>query len=150
MYRGNIKNVISTLIQIVVGEFIWIVFLLSISETLTNILFDSFQCLIIPVIIAMLVFCVKNRKNLKFKKENLKSKSSYTRLFSRLAVVFVFLAIQFILERLDAANRLSGITSLHTLPYLLCNVMLSIIVSLYPVTYGLLELLFTDTMKKTD
>lgn len=150
MYRRNIKSALSALIQIIVGEFIWIAFLLSISEKLQNILFSSFHFLIVPVIAAILVFCLKNRNHIKLKKENLKSKYSYVRLFSRLAVVFIFLVIQFIFERLGTSYRLAEITSWDTLPYLLCNVMLSITVSLYPVTYGIMELLFAETMKNSD
>lgn len=145
MNCGNKKAICGTLMQIVVCELFLTGFIFS--RMLGNSVFEVFCYLILPLGGAILLCFLRNKKHFKFRKENMKIKSSYVRFGERIAVILIFLVIEIVLEKLDAANWLSGKwiwngELLEKIPHILCNLMAAFVVSVFPTTYAVVEWLF--------
>lgn len=112
--------------------------------------FELFYGVFMPIILAVLFCFLRNKGNFHFRMVNIKSSKSVIRLVIRMMVVVVFLTAQGIIEKNHMDNKLANIMGdaiPEVLPYLICNFNLAIMISLYPITYGIVELLFVDAEK---
>lgn len=147
------KTVMSTLSQIVVCEILLTGLVISLGKLLGNTVLALLCYVVLPITAAIFLCYLRNRNCFKFQKGNMKSKYAKVRFITKLTVVLVFLIIEAFFEELDAANWFSSKVNgelIEMIPYIVCNLMAAIVVSVYPLTYGVVELLFVGEKKLVD
>lgn len=143
-----IKNILSTAMQILVWGIIQIILLLFFWEMLGNSFFELFCYFAIPTIAAIMLCSFAHRRNFKFQKGKIFTKNSVARVLGRLGVIFLFLAIEYVLEYFGANDLLANNTSAEKIPYIIFNFNVSIVVSFFPLAYAVVEFLFVNIDEK--
>ncbi len=146
-----LKKAINSIVQIIIYEILLIGMILILGEKLLGNKTMEFLCyIVLPVILAVLVCFWENRANFNFRRENIKSKYAIIRFMSRFGIVLLFLLTGCIYEILDVGNWLTGkISGIYgeMIAYIICNLNVVIVVSVFPLAYMIVELLFVSVEK---